>query len=135
MVWITVNENYDLDEIIPRLKAYTTEVVEKLPAKKKKYSLKVPPKSGTHGLLEQNVTSPNFLNERGCYMMTILSGTGTGRDPERCSGRNHAEQSSGRPSIVPHSYRRNPTLRIRCTDFAICRHQLMALQQVVTHTR
>ncbi len=36
---ITVNENYHLDEIIPRLKAYTTgKVVEKLPAKKKKYS-------------------------------------------------------------------------------------------------
>ena len=33
---ITVNENYDLDEIIPRLKAYTTgKVVEKVTCKEK----------------------------------------------------------------------------------------------------
>ena len=65
---ITVNENYDLDEIIPRLKAYTTgKVVEKVTCREKE----VLPGNGPKVALMDFGAKRNIarsLNERGCQV-------------------------------------------------------------------
>ena len=65
---ITVNENYDLDEIIPRLKAYTTgKVVEKVTCREKEV---LPGKGPKVALMDfgakRNIA--RSLNERGCQV-------------------------------------------------------------------
>lgn len=62
---ITTNENYNLDEIIPKLKAYTTgNVVDKVTCTEKRF--KGPRKEGCpHGFRCQNNIAKS-LNERGC---------------------------------------------------------------------
>lgn len=65
---ITVNENYDLDEIIPRLKKYTTgKVVEKVTCREKK----VLPGNGPKVALMDFGAKRNIaksLNQRGCQV-------------------------------------------------------------------
>ena len=63
---ITVNENYDLDTIIPRLKAYTTgKVVEKVTCKEKYVLEGDGPKVALLDLgAKRNIA--RSLNERGC---------------------------------------------------------------------
>ena len=65
---ITVNENYDLDEIIPRLKAYTTgKVVEKVTCREKEVLKGSGPKVALLDLgAKRNIAKS--LNERGCQV-------------------------------------------------------------------
>ena len=65
---ITVNENYDLDEIIPRLKAYTTgKVVEKVTCKEKEVLKGNGPKVALMDFgAKRNIA--HSLNERGCQV-------------------------------------------------------------------
>ena len=65
---ITVNENYDLDEIIPRLKAYTTgKVVEKVTCKEKEVLKGNGPKVALMDFgAKRNIA--RSLNERGCQV-------------------------------------------------------------------
>ena len=65
---ITVNENYDLDEIIPRLKAYTTgKVVEKVTCREKEVLKGSGPKVDLLDLgAKRNIAKS--LNERGCQV-------------------------------------------------------------------
>ena len=65
---ITVNENYDLDEIIPRLKAYTTEkVVEKVTCREKEVLKGNGPKVALMDFgAKRNIA--RSLNERGCQV-------------------------------------------------------------------
>ncbi len=72
---ITVDENYDLDTIIPRLKAYTTgKVVEKVSCREKEV-LKERTEGCPSGLRRQENIARS-LNERGCQV-TIYPGTDT----------------------------------------------------------
>lgn len=63
---ITVNENYDLDTIIPQLKAYTTgKVVEKVTCREKEILKGDGPKVALLDLgAKRNIA--RSLNERGC---------------------------------------------------------------------
>ena len=65
---ITVNENYDLDEIIPRLKAYTTgKVVEKVTCSEKEVLKGNGPKVALMDFgAKRNIA--RSLNERGCQV-------------------------------------------------------------------
>ncbi|MCI5901950.1 MAG: carbamoyl phosphate synthase small subunit [Blautia sp.] len=65
---ITVNENYDLDEIIPRLKAYTTgKVVEKVTCREKEVLKGNGPKVALMDFgAKRNIA--RSLNERGCQV-------------------------------------------------------------------
>ncbi len=65
---ITVNENYDLDEIIPRLKAYTTgKVVEKVTCSEKEVLKGNRPKVALMDFgAKRNIA--RSLNERGCQV-------------------------------------------------------------------
>ena len=65
---ITVNENYDLDEIIPRLKAYTTgKVVEKVTCREKEVWKGNGPKVALMDFgAKRNIA--RSLNERGCQV-------------------------------------------------------------------
>ena len=65
---ITVNENYDLDEIIPRLKAYTTgKVVEKVTCREKEVLKGKGPKVALMDFgAKRNIA--RSLNERGCQV-------------------------------------------------------------------
>ncbi|MGI6069931.1 MAG: carbamoyl phosphate synthase small subunit [Blautia sp.] len=65
---ITVNENYDLDTIIPRLKAYTTgKVVEKVSCKEKSVLSGNGPKVALLDLgAKRNIA--RSLNQRGCQV-------------------------------------------------------------------
>ena len=65
---ITVNENYDLDEINPRLKAYTTgKVVEKVTCKEKEVLKGNGPKVALMDFgAKRNIA--HSLNERGCQV-------------------------------------------------------------------
>ncbi len=89
---ITVDENYDLDAIIPQLKAYTTgKVVEKVTCREKEILQGDGPKVALLDLGAKRNIARSLNEERmsGNY----LSGTDTGgRDPWRSSGRNHAQQ-------------------------------------------
>ena len=65
---ITVDENYDLDTIIPRLKAYTTgKVVEKVSCREKEVLKGNGPKVALLDLgAKKNIA--RSLNERGCQV-------------------------------------------------------------------
>ena len=72
---ITVNENYDLDEIIPRLKAYTTgKVVEKVTCSEKEVLKGNGPKVALMDFgAKKNIAKS--LNERGCEVTVYPAGT------------------------------------------------------------
>ena len=94
---ITVDENYDLNAILPKLKAYTTgKVVEKVTCREKE----ILPGDGPKVALMDFGAKRNIarsLNKRGCQV-TIYPATYTGRgDSWRSSGRNHAQQWPWRP--------------------------------------
>ena len=72
---ITTNENYSLDEIIPKLKAYTTgKVVEKVTCKEKYVLPGEGPKVALLDLgAKRNIA--RSLNERGCEVTIYPAGT------------------------------------------------------------
>ena len=127
---ITTDEHYQIDEIIPKLKAYTTgKVVEKVTCKEKYVLNGDGPKVALLDLgAKRNIA--RSLNERGCEV-TVYPALTPAKEILECeSGWNHAFQRTWRPEGV-YLYNRRNQKAVRQSDvpiFAICLgHQLMAL--------
>ena len=102
---ITTNENYSLDEIIPKLKAYTTgKVVEKVTCKEKYVIPGEGPKVALLDLgAKRNIA--RSLNERGCEVTVYPADTPAQEIIASKPGRHHAFQRPWRPEGM---YRRDP---------------------------
>ena len=125
---ITVDENYDLDTIIPRLKAYTTgKVVEKVSCREKEVLKGNGPKVALLDLgAKRNIA--RSLNERGCQVTIYPALTPAeeilGDNPDGIMLSN----GPGDPKDVPEAVATIRELMGKKPMFGICLgHQLMAL--------
>ena len=97
---ITTDEHYQIDDILPKLKAYTTgKVVEKVTCKEKYVLEGDGPKVALLDLgAKRNIA--RSLNERGCEV-TVYPALTSAEEILACqSGRHHAFQRTRRPEGV-----------------------------------
>ena len=93
---ITTNEDYDLDEILPKLKAYTVgDVVSKVTCSEK-YVLEGKPKVALLDLGAKNNIA-NSLNQRGCEVTVYPAHNNCGEDHFFRSRRHHVVKRPRRP--------------------------------------